>query len=52
MLVGGGGRFVTGEPTGHLRTQVETVRAFVGDRVAIEPIEPGAYEVRVHGLAG
>ncbi|HTJ85243.1 MAG TPA: RNA 3'-terminal phosphate cyclase [Polyangiaceae bacterium] len=51
MLVGGGGRFVTGEPTGHLRTQVETVRAVVGDRVAIEPIERGAYEVRVRGLA-
>lgn len=52
MLIGKGGRFTTSQPSGHLQTQLETVRAFVGDRVALERRGDGpGCDVVVDGLA-
>ncbi len=50
MLVGQGGRFRTGEPTGHLRTQVETVEHFAPGHVAIERAGERGFEVVVRPL--
>jgi RNA 3'-terminal phosphate cyclase (ATP) len=49
MLIGQGGRFRTSEPTGHLRTQIETIDHFAPGHVELERIG-SVYEVCVKGL--
>ncbi len=50
MVLGGGGRFVTVEPTEHSRTHAEVIARFVGARVRFEAIDGRRWSVEVAGL--
>jgi RNA 3'-terminal phosphate cyclase (ATP) len=49
LALAGGGSFVTAEPSGHARTNLEVIRQFLGTAFAIEPGEGAARTVRVGG---
>ncbi len=42
-----GGSFTTTEPSGHTRTNVEVIRAFLSNRIALEPVAPGQWRITV-----
>lgn len=42
-----GGSFITTEPSGHTRTNVEVIREFLSNRIAIEPVAPGQWRITV-----
>jgi RNA 3'-terminal phosphate cyclase (ATP) len=42
-----GGSFTTTEPSGHTRTNVEVIRQFLSNRIALEPVAPGQWRVTV-----
>jgi RNA 3'-terminal phosphate cyclase (ATP) len=46
MALGAGGRYRTLEPTGHTRTNIETIRRFLDVPITIEEFD-GAFEIRV-----
>lgn len=50
MALGAGGRFRTLEPSGHTRTNIETMRRFLDVEISVEPTE-GAFEIRAEGTA-
>jgi RNA 3'-terminal phosphate cyclase (ATP) len=43
MALGGGGEFVTVEPSLHTRTQVDVIRAFLGVEVGLTPRDDGVW---------
>lgn len=47
LALGGGGVFRTLEPTGHTRSQIDVIRAFLDVAIAAEPVGGGAWEIRV-----
>lgn len=51
MALAAGGSFLTGQPSSHLRTQVETLETFVGRCVTIEPEDAQAHRVRVEPVS-
>jgi RNA 3'-terminal phosphate cyclase (ATP) len=42
-----GGSFTTTEPSGHTRTNVEVIREFLPNRIALEPVTPGQWRITV-----
>jgi RNA 3'-terminal phosphate cyclase (ATP) len=46
MALGSGGRFRTLEPSGHTRTNIDTIRRFLDVEIAVEPVQ-GAFEIRM-----
>ncbi|MCA8920104.1 MAG: RNA 3'-terminal phosphate cyclase [Planctomycetes bacterium] len=46
MALGAGGHFRTLEPSGHTRTNIETIKRFLDVQIDVEPID-GAWEIRV-----
>jgi RNA 3'-terminal phosphate cyclase (ATP) len=47
MALGAGGRFRTVEPSGHTRTNIETIRRFLDVAIEVEEAD-GAWEIRVN----
>lgn len=47
-----GGVFRTQEPSGHTRSQIEVVKAFLGTEIGAEPVGDGVWEIRVGSWSG
>ena len=45
LALAGGGRFRTLAPSEHTRTNIETLRQFVGVRLSCEEVSPGVWEI-------
>ena len=42
-----GGSFITTEPSGHTRTNIEVIREFLPNQIALEPVAPGRWRITV-----
>lgn len=50
LAIAGGGRFRTGRPTEHLRTNIKVIEQFLEVHIRIEPLSDVAFEVVVSSL--